>query len=67
MRKDEYSVHLGMHGLKIRKKGILGKVAFSEIPCIFFFYFQFARKKYETRVAVNGSSYCFKFFYFEEI
>ena len=33
-----------MHGLKIRKKCILGKVAFYELPCIFFLIFNISGK-----------------------
>ena len=33
-----------MHGLKIRKKGVLGKDAFYQIPCIFFLIFNISGK-----------------------
>ena len=61
MRKDEYSVHLGMHGLKIRKKVFWENSHSMKYPVYFFFNFEYIRKKSETRVAVNG--YCFNFFF----
>ena len=62
MRKDEYIKECMVW--KSGKKGIFERVTFYEKPCTFFFNFQNLRKKYETKVVGNVSSYCSKFFLF---
>ena len=61
MRKDEYIKECMVWK---SEKGILGKVKFYEMPCIFFLNFQYLRKKYVIRVAGNVSSSIFFFIYF---
>ena len=60
MRKDEY---IKEDGLKIRKKGILGKVAFLKKPCIFFLLFSLSPEKVWNKSCGNGSSYCSNLFW----
>ena len=61
MRKDEYIQECIVENPE--QKGILGKVTFYEIPCIFFFYFQYLIKKYKTVLLVmfqvNVPNFCY--------